>query len=164
LSVALFRHAREAWDADARDAAAKVGYGLALALPYFITWFYATATTTLSFAIVALMLLPTAVVAAHLFPRRIAAWRSLPIAYAMVLVCWHCPAIAESRSAQVGTDLRRISADDMARPFRQCVDQRSDGLQIYVNEHPDDVVRRRTGYRCCRFSDHDIRVTMRHQV
>ncbi|NWG17966.1 MAG: glycosyltransferase family 39 protein [Chloroflexi bacterium] len=47
------------------DEAAKIGWALLLALPYFVTWFYSYSYHyRLSFPIVPLMILPTAVIAA----------------------------------------------------------------------------------------------------
>lgn len=76
-----------------RRTAAKIGWALALALPYFITWFYSYSYHyRLSFAIVPLLLLPAAVILAHwLTPARITGWRrSL---YAAVIIALSLPGI-----------------------------------------------------------------------
>ncbi len=66
LSVTLGRYARARWSAGRWRAASIIGWALALAFPYFITWFFSYSYHyRLSFAIVPLMLLPTAVILAH---------------------------------------------------------------------------------------------------
>ena len=68
LAVVVRRMARDLWDDDLRATAGLVGWGLALALPYFVTWFYSYSYHyRLSFAIVPLMILPSAAILARLF-------------------------------------------------------------------------------------------------
>lgn len=77
LLSTLIPHARAVWDAQTRRDACVIGYGLLLALPYFVTWFYSYSYHyRLSFAIVPLMQLPLAVLLARweaLWKRRAAA-------------------------------------------------------------------------------------------
>ena len=64
--VTLWRWAQGRWMNEGRDAAAKIIWGMALAFPYFVTWFFSYSYHyRLSFAIVPLMILPTAVILAH---------------------------------------------------------------------------------------------------
>lgn len=66
LAVTIWRYARAHWSAATWRAAAILGWALALALPYFITWFFSYSYHyRLSFAIVPLLLLPTAVIVAR---------------------------------------------------------------------------------------------------
>lgn len=61
----LWQHARARWTPEGRQIAERLGWLLLLALPYFITWFYSYSYHyRLSFAIVPLLLLPTAVILA----------------------------------------------------------------------------------------------------
>ena len=65
LVVTLFRWARSRWTPEGRATATKIGWLLLLALPYFVTWFYSYSYHyRLSFAIVPLMIMPTAVILA----------------------------------------------------------------------------------------------------
>ncbi|MBL8160772.1 MAG: glycosyltransferase family 39 protein [Anaerolineae bacterium] len=62
----LWQYARERWTPEGRQIAERLGWLLLLALPYFITWFYSYSYHyRLSFAIVPLLLLPTAVILAR---------------------------------------------------------------------------------------------------
>jgi hypothetical protein len=62
----LWLYARERWTPEGRQIAERLGWLLLLALPYFITWFYSYSYHyRLSFAIVPLLLLPTAVILAR---------------------------------------------------------------------------------------------------
>jgi hypothetical protein len=76
---------------------AKIGWAWALGLPYFITWFYSYSYHyRLSFAIVPLMILPTALILAHWIPAyRPRNWRFLPrLAYAGLIVALCLPGVA----------------------------------------------------------------------
>jgi hypothetical protein len=65
LAVTLLPYARNRWTDASRTLALRLGWVLALALPYFITWFYSYSYHfRLSFAVVPLLLLPTAVLLA----------------------------------------------------------------------------------------------------
>ncbi|MBI1282099.1 MAG: hypothetical protein GC179_28490 [Anaerolineaceae bacterium] len=66
MGVTLWRHARGRWTDKGQDTAVKIGWLWALGLPYFITWFYSYSYHyRLSFAIVPLMIMPTAVILAN---------------------------------------------------------------------------------------------------
>lgn len=70
LGITVRRMMRDLWDDDLRETAAKLGWAVALGLPYFVTWFYAYSYHfRLSFAVVPLLILPTAVILAHIFTR-----------------------------------------------------------------------------------------------
>ncbi|MEO8610537.1 MAG: hypothetical protein ABI690_21755 [Chloroflexota bacterium] len=63
LFVTLWRWAQPRWTDEGRSTVATLGWAIALALPYFMTWFYSYSYHyRLSFAIVPLMILPTAVI------------------------------------------------------------------------------------------------------
>jgi len=65
LCIALWRWAADRWTEEGRRAVAMIGWALALALPYFVTWFFSYSYHyRLSFAIVPLLILPTAVILA----------------------------------------------------------------------------------------------------
>lgn len=66
LAVAIVRFGRERWPTDYWHNSARTAWMLLLALPYFITWFVSYSYHyRLSFAIVPLMLIPTALVLAR---------------------------------------------------------------------------------------------------
>lgn len=66
LVVTLARFARQHWTADQLATARRLTWVLLLALPYFITWFFSYSYHyRLSFAIVPLLLLPTAVIVGY---------------------------------------------------------------------------------------------------
>jgi hypothetical protein len=66
LYVTLRRWAEGRWTDEGRSWAGKIGWASALALPYFVTWFFSYSYHyRLSFAIVPLMILPTAVIVAE---------------------------------------------------------------------------------------------------
>ncbi|MBZ0289973.1 MAG: glycosyltransferase family 39 protein, partial [Anaerolineae bacterium] len=65
LFIFLWRWAQSRWTDEGRSTAATLGWAIALALPYFVTWFYSYSYHyRLSFAIVPLLILPTAVILA----------------------------------------------------------------------------------------------------
>ncbi|GAB4522572.1 MAG: hypothetical protein OHK0046_35290 [Anaerolineae bacterium] len=81
----------------ALTALQKIGWAMLLALPYFITWFYSYSYHyRLSFAIVPLMLLPSAVILAAWFrPARVMAWCFVPrLAYAALVIALALPGVA----------------------------------------------------------------------
>jgi hypothetical protein len=169
LGAALYRHARLAWNAEVRRAAAAVGYGLALALPYFVTWFYSYSYhPRLSFAIVPLLMLPTAVVLGHwLSPERMRRWRRIGrLAYALVLVALALPGVAAGiYDLNAGWDYLWTNAlpDDSAR-YRSgnaALMNVVDGLQAYIHQHPGErlsVVAPGVERLPFFFPTHDIRV------
>ncbi|MFW5691820.1 MAG: ArnT family glycosyltransferase [Chloroflexota bacterium] len=94
-----------------------IGWASVLALPYFITWFYSYSYHyRLSFPIVPLLLLPTAVIlAAWITPARVAGWRfARRLGYAALVIGLGLPAVAVSAyDANLGWDwLWTIPEDD----------------------------------------------------
>ena len=146
LGVALYRHARLAWDADARRAATIVGYGLALALPYFVTWFYSYSYhPRLSFAIVPLLILPTAVIVGHwLSAERLQRWqRSAKLGWGVVVVVLALPGVVSGvYDVNAGWDYLWTDAlPDDAERYRSgnmALMNVVDGLQVYLDEHPGE--------------------------
>lgn len=148
LAVALFRHARQTWSPEIRRMATTLGYALALALPYFVTWFYSYSYHyRLSFAMVPLLILPTAVILAHWFsPERMTRWRALPRAvYAVALVALALPGvIAGIEDVNAGWDYLWTDTlpDDVAR-YRSgnaALMNVVDGLQAYLDAHPGETL------------------------
>ncbi len=93
LYSVLARHIRGHWNREQRSAAERVGWALALAAPYFVTWFISYSYHyRLSFAIVPLLLLPTAVILADWLKPTAATTRRLAVRIAIVLIS--LPAIA----------------------------------------------------------------------
>lgn len=89
LSAALWRYARSRLTPTGHRDIARIGWALLLALPYFITWFYSYSYHyRLSFPIVPLMILPSAVVLARwLSVDRIRAWTApRRLGYAALIV------------------------------------------------------------------------------
>jgi hypothetical protein len=80
-------YTRDRWTEDSA-AAAILGWMQALALPYFVTWFYSYSYHyRLSFAIVPLMLMPTAVILARwLMPERMPGARRLAYLAVVALI------------------------------------------------------------------------------
>ena len=146
LFAALYRHAREAWDAETRATATKIGYALALAFPYFVTWFYSYSYhPRLAFPIVPLLILPTAVIAEKLFsPARITTWRGfVRFAYVAALILLALPGvIAGVYDVNAGWDYLWTNTlpDDNSR-YRSgnaALMNVVDGLQVYLDEHPSE--------------------------
>lgn len=146
LFISLSRHARETWDTETRNAATKVGYGLALAMPYFITWFYSYSYhPRLSFPIVPLLLLPTAVIAERLFASdRLASWRGVVrFAYVAALILLALPGVVSGvYDVNAGWDYLWTDSlpDDNSR-YRSgnaALMNVVNGLQVYLDEHPGE--------------------------
>ena len=124
----------------------KIGWALALALPYFVTWFYSYSYHyRLSFAIVPLLLLPTAVILSRWFTvERLKVWRgSLRIVYVIAIVLLALPGTLawfyDSASGwgwlwddQLITDVDKYTVGNSALMWVV------DGLQKYIDEHPDE--------------------------
>ncbi len=94
LAITLWSYARHRWTTRGREYAARIGWTTLLALPYFITWFYSYSYHyRLSFPIVPLMLIPTAVVLVEWFrPERISGWGGAKrIGYAAVIIAISVP-------------------------------------------------------------------------
>jgi hypothetical protein len=137
--------ARTRWTADERADAAKAGWGLALALPYFITWFYSYSYHyRLSFAIVPLMLLPTAVILAR--------WLKLPqsvplrAVYLLAIALIGLPGVISAvYDLNGGWDYLWTDEypDDVAR-YRSgnpALMNVVDGFQVWIDQHPDETLR-----------------------
>src|SRR5690606_11504255 len=124
----------------------KLGWALLLALPYFVTWFYSYSYHyRLSFTIVPLLLLPTAVfLNASLRPERIRAWaKPLKWAYGAALIAIALPGVVSTLydssagwdwlwSGELTDDFSKYSSGN--EPLLWVVD----GLQKYIDEHPGE--------------------------
>ena len=123
-----------------------IGWALLLALPYFVTWFYSYSYHyRLSFTIVPLLLLPTAVfVNAWLTPERIRTWAQ-PVrwVYATALIGIALPGVMSTLhdsgagwdwlwSGELTDDFSKYSSGNEALMWVV------DGLQKYVDEHPGE--------------------------
>ncbi len=144
LAVVVRRMAHDLWDDDLRATAAIVGWGLALALPYFVTWFYSYSYHyRLSFAIVPLLILPTAVVLARLFtPERIGRGARRLAYLAVIVVLAYPGVIAAINDPNGGGDYLWTDKypDDMAR-YRSgnaALLDVVDGLQVWIDQHPGE--------------------------
>lgn len=100
LFQSLAAHFRRMWATNAGGPlaagdAARLGWALALALPYFITWFYSYSYHyRLSFPIVPLLVLPTALIIARWTAAKFSAGRGAPPAiYRVALVALALPGI-----------------------------------------------------------------------
>jgi hypothetical protein len=94
LAWTLGRHARRHLDAPGREILARLAWAELLALPYFATWFYSYSYHyRLSFPIVPLLLLPTAVILTLWFtPARIRGWaRPRRIVYLLLVLAVALP-------------------------------------------------------------------------
>lgn len=145
LAVTLGRHARVVWNTSQRSDAARLGWALALALPYFITWFYSYSYHyRLSFAIVPLLILPTAV----LIGRWTATWRPGPIGRVLAIAAIILLAMPGIISAAYDVNegwaywLTDRLPDDTARytSGNRALMRVVEGLQIWLNEHPGEPI------------------------
>ena len=124
----------------------KVGWAQLLALPYFVTWFYSYSYhDRLSFAIVPLLLLPTAVImGCWLTAERVAGWaRPARWGYGAALVLIALPGVAGTLydgSAGWGWLWDETLSDDFSKysSGNAALMWVVDGLQKYIDEHPDD--------------------------
>ena len=143
LAITLRRMSRELWDEELRSTTTKIGWGLALALPYFVTWFLSYSYHyRLSFAVVPLLILPLALVLGRLFtPERIAVGVRR-LAYLVVIVLIAYPGIISAiDDPNEGGDYLWSNRypDDISR-YRSgnaALMNVVDGLQIWVDQHPD---------------------------
>ncbi|MEO8395044.1 MAG: glycosyltransferase family 39 protein, partial [Chloroflexota bacterium] len=121
LAISVRRMTCDLLDDELRATAARVGWGLALALPYFVTWFLSYSYHyRLSFAIVPLMILPLALILARLFtPERFGVGMKR-LAYLAVIVLIAFPGV--------------ISAIN---------DPNEGGDYLWSNRYPDDTARYR---------------------
>ncbi|MFN8447888.1 MAG: glycosyltransferase family 39 protein [Anaerolineae bacterium] len=144
LALTLRRMIRESWDGELKATAATVGWGLALALPYFLTWFYSYSYHyRLSFAVVPLLILPTAVVVARLFTPERAGRGVLRFAYLAVIVLIGLPGVISAvNDPNGGGDYLWTGKypDDTARYRSGNVALMNvvDGLQIWLDQHPGE--------------------------
>jgi hypothetical protein len=125
---------------------AKIAWALILALPYFVTWFFSYSYHyRLSFAIVPLMILPTAVTLSYWIPA-VPKWpRPLKWVYFMSILFIGLPGVVSALyDPNAGWDWLWTDKlpDDMARyqsgnPALMSV---VEGLQIYRNEHDTPMV------------------------
>jgi len=143
LAIVVRRMARDLWDDELRATAAAVGWGLVLALPYFVTWFYSYSYHyRLSFAIVPLMILPLATMLARIVtPERIGV-SVRRLAYLVVIVLIAYPGVISAiNDPNGGGDYLWTDKypDDTAR-YRSgnaALMNVVDGLQLWLDQHPD---------------------------
>ncbi|MEP7294358.1 MAG: glycosyltransferase family 39 protein, partial [Chloroflexota bacterium] len=94
LGTTVRRMARDLWDDEFRSTAVRVGWGVALGVPYFATWFYSYSYHyRLSFAVVPLLILPIALILARLFTPQRMRTGALRFAYLAVIVLVAIPGI-----------------------------------------------------------------------
>ena len=125
---------------------AKCAWGLALALPYFLTWFWSYSYHyRLSFAIVPLMLLPAAaLLERRLNAERLRRWSRRQRALGAAALCLIAlPGIGSAlRDPAIGSDWLQPGRypDDMAKyaSGNSALMRLVDGLQVYQREHPHD--------------------------
>ncbi|MCC6804052.1 MAG: glycosyltransferase family 39 protein, partial [Anaerolineae bacterium] len=145
LAILLRRLIRDHWDGELRATGAAVGWGLGLALPYFLTWFYSYSYHyRLSFAVVPLLILPTAVVLGRLFaPERMGGVRRF--AYLVVAVAISIPGVISAvNDPNGGGDYLWTDKypDDVAR-YRSgnaALMNVVDGLQTWIDQHPGETL------------------------
>jgi hypothetical protein len=146
LFASLWAYAKRYASTAAWEGISKVGAGLLLALPYFVTWFFSYSYHyRLSFAIVPLLILPTAVILAHwLTPQRIqASRRMIRIIYLTSLVAIGLPGVVSAvYDLNGGWDYIWADKypDDVAR-YRSgnaALMNVVDGLQVWIDEHPGE--------------------------
>ena len=133
----------DGWPGPVRAWAARSGWALALALPYFVTWFYSYSYHyRLSFAIVPLLILPSAaVIGGWLSAERLARWPALPrLLWGAALVALALPGIsAPLYDAAAGWDwlwTDRLPDDDARyRSGNAALMAVVDGLRAYEAEH-----------------------------
>lgn len=140
----LVPYARQHWSAEQRQAAVRIGWGLALALPYFVTWFYSYSYHyRLSFAIVPLLILPSAAIIAA-WSGVLAGWRRVVWRIALVLLA--VPGIVSAvYDINAGWDYLWTDAlpDDTSR-YRSgnaALMNVVDGLDLWKQEHPGETLR-----------------------
>ena len=144
LGITVRRMARDLWDDDLRQTAAKVGWALALALPYFVVWFYSYSYHyRLSFAVVPLLILPSAVALARLFaPEQVGAGARRFVSLALIVLVAIPGIISPVNDLNGGSDYLWTDKypDDTAR-YRSgnaALMSVVDGLQVWQNEHPGE--------------------------
>lgn len=71
IAIALYRYVRPLWSAQISQTMSRLAWAQLLALPYFMTFFYSYSYhARLSFVVVPLLILPSAVILAYWFPQR----------------------------------------------------------------------------------------------
>ena len=156
LFVTLWRWAQNRWTDQDRSTAASIGWALALALPYFVTWFFSYSYHyRLSFAIVPLLILPSAVILAnwteklpvtsHQSPEKTIGSRHIwhPVLLVAIVALSIPGIIAPLYDVNAGWDWLWTDKlpDDHARYESGNVALMSvvDGLQTYVDTHEEPL-------------------------
>ncbi|MDZ4763836.1 MAG: glycosyltransferase family 39 protein [Chloroflexota bacterium] len=168
-SVAFVWSARGLWarlDVGTRADAAKIGWAWTLGLPYFVVWFVAYSYHyRLSFAVVPLLLLPTALILSHwLRPPRRSAVRAL---YLSVIALIGLPGVVSAvYDPFIGSDYLWSDAyPDDASKYRSgngALMNVVDGLEAWIEAHPGErlhVVAPGVDRLPFFFPLHDIRTT-----
>lgn len=144
LAITLRRMIRERWGGELRATGALVGWSLALALPYFLTWFYSYSYHyRLSFAVVPLLILPTAIALGRLFTPERVGGGARRVAYLAVIAVIGIPGvIAAVNDPNGGGDYLWVDKypDDIAR-YRSgnaALMNVVDGLQAWLDAHPGE--------------------------
>ena len=144
LAITVRRMAHDLWEDELRVTAATVGWGLVLALPYFVTWFLSYSYHyRLSFAVVPLMILPLATILARLFTPERMGVGVRRLAYLAVIVLLAYPGvIAAINDPNEGGDYLWSNRypDDTSR-YRSgnaALMNVVDGLQVWVDQHPGE--------------------------
>ena len=129
-----------------RELGERLAWALALALPYFVTWFYSYSYHyRLSFAIVPLLLLPSAVIlSTWISTERVARWRSpVRLAYLAAIMVIAFPGICSALfDVDAGWDWlwNRSLPDDTAKYEigNAALMWVVDGMQKFIDEHPGE--------------------------
>jgi len=136
----LWRYASQQWTAAGWNTTRMVGWLLALALPYFVTWFFSYSYHyRLSFAIVPLLIIPSAVIL-EAFTRQAILWRYRQLARVAMIGLSLSGIVNPLYDPNAGWDWLWTDKlpDDHARytSGNQAFMNVVDGLQIYLNENP----------------------------
>ncbi len=148
----LWRWSRGRWTDEGRATAVKIGWLWALGLPYFVTWFYSYSYHyRLSFAIVPLMIIPTAVILSKFNLQRLKEKHagyaiSARVVYVIIIVGLAIPGIINPLfDVNAGWDWLWTDKmpDDHARytSGNKALMSVVDGLQKYIDEHPGAPLR-----------------------
>jgi hypothetical protein len=148
LLTTLRTYAQQHWSEATQSVVIRVGWLLALALPYFVTWFYSYSYHyRLSFPIVPLLLMPTAVIlACWLRTEQVASWRkSLRAAYSVGLILLSLPGVflaLEDQNAGWNWLWKNKLPDDFARyqSGNAALMAVVEGLQEYRDTHETPMV------------------------
>lgn len=151
VGVTLWRWAQARWTDEGRETVAKIGWLGLLGLPYFLTWFYSYSYHyRLSFAIVPLIIVPTAVVLARSFQFPATSFQSIQpkvvyVPYLVVIIGLSLPGMVNALyDPNAGWDWLWTDKlpDDPARYVsgNKALMRVVDGLQIYLDEHPGETL------------------------